>query len=100
MTYLLFLDESGQDHGHLPYEVRGGVAIEASKVWPFIQQMHALELKFFGAALSSFQSEIKGRKRLKAKGERRKAKGERGKELAAKRHKRRKREKDGGRWRW
>ncbi len=30
MAWLLFLDESGHDHKQMPYEVRGGVAIQDS----------------------------------------------------------------------
>ena len=28
MAWLLFLDESGHDHKQMPYEVRGGVALQ------------------------------------------------------------------------
>lgn len=60
MSYLLCLDESGHDHKHMPYEVRGGVAIHASRIWPFVQAMQAAELATFGLPLSSFRKEIKG----------------------------------------
>lgn len=60
MSWLLFLDESGQDHRTTPYEVRGGVAIHTSKLWPFVQQLQQLELAAFGARLAEFKSEIKG----------------------------------------
>ena len=62
MSWLLFLDESGQDHKNTPYEVRGGVALHASKLWPFVQQLQQLELAAFGARLAEFRSEIKGAK--------------------------------------
>jgi hypothetical protein len=47
MSWLLFIDESGHDHKNCPYEVRGGVAIHASRLWPldkgadqqFVRQM-------------------------------------------------------------
>ena len=39
MSWLLFLDESGHDHRTMPYEVRGGVALHASELWPFVQDM-------------------------------------------------------------
>jgi len=37
MSWLLFLDESGHDHKTTPYEVRGGVAIHAGELWPFVR---------------------------------------------------------------
>ena len=37
MSYLLFIDESGHDHRHAPYEVRGGIALHSRKLWPFIR---------------------------------------------------------------
>ena len=60
MSWLLFLDESGHDHRNMPYEVRGGVAIHVSKVWPFVQAVRLLELDAFGAELSIYKKEIKG----------------------------------------
>lgn len=64
MSYLLFLDESGHDHRALPYEVHGGIALHASKVWPFVQQMRSLEQEAFGGYLHEFGTEIKGHKLL------------------------------------
>ena len=64
MSWLLFLDESGHDHRTTPYEVRGGVALHASKVWPFAQEMQRLEVTSFGTQLHEFQKEIKGSKLL------------------------------------
>ena len=43
MSYLLFMDESGHDHRNCPYEVRGGVALHAGRLWPFVQGMLELE---------------------------------------------------------
>ncbi len=60
MSYLLFLDESGHDHKVMPYEVRGGVALHASKLWPFVQEMRRLELSAFGVVLHEFRAELKG----------------------------------------
>jgi len=60
MSWLLFLDESGHDHKQMPYEVRGGVAIHVSKLWPFIQAAQQMELHCFGAQLSLYAKEIKG----------------------------------------
>ncbi len=64
MSWLLFLDESGHDHQSMPYEVRGGVALHASEVWPFVQGMQRMELAAFGAELHQFRTELKGCKLL------------------------------------
>ena len=64
MSWLLFLDESGHDHKHCPYEVRGGIAIQAGKLWPFVQQLRDAEIAAFGAPLHEYQKEIKGAKLL------------------------------------
>ena len=60
MSWLLFLDESGHDHKSMPYEVRGGVALHAGKLWPFAQAMQRLELTAFGCQLHEFRKELKG----------------------------------------
>lgn len=64
MSYLLFLDESGHDHRTTPYEVRGGVALHVSRLWPFVQEMQRLELVSFGTLLQQFRVELKGHKLL------------------------------------
>ncbi len=64
MSYLLFLDESGHDHRTMPYEVRGGVALHASELWSFVQDMQRLELDSFGTTLHQFRTELKGCKLL------------------------------------
>ncbi len=64
MSYLLFLDESGHDHRTMPYEVRGGIALHAERLWPFVQDMQRLELASFGTALYQFRTELKGCKLL------------------------------------
>lgn len=64
MSWLLFLDESGHDHRVTPYEVRGGVALQAGKLWPFVQEVQRLELASFGTALHQFRTELKGCKLL------------------------------------
>jgi hypothetical protein len=64
MSWLLFLDESGHDHKNCPYEVRGGVAIHASMLWPLVQELQAAELSAFGANLREYGKEIKGSKLL------------------------------------
>jgi len=67
MSWLLFLDESGHDHKEMPYEVRGGVAIHAGQLWSFVQAMQRLELECFGAHLSLYKKELKGRSLLDRK---------------------------------
>lgn len=64
MSWLLFLDESGHDHKHCPYEVRGGVALHASKLWPFVQRVKQAEWEAFGARLHDYKKELKGSKLL------------------------------------
>jgi len=60
MAWLLFLDESGHDHKQMPYEVRGGIALQASKLWPFTRAIQQLERECFGCSLHEFQKELKG----------------------------------------
>lgn len=64
MSLLLFLDESGHDHRALPYEVHGGFALHANRLWPFVKSLTNLEQVCFGDALSRFRTEIKGSKLL------------------------------------
>jgi hypothetical protein len=64
MSWLLFLDESGHDHKTMPYEVRGGIALHAGEIWPFVQDVQRLELACFGTLLAQFQKELKGCKLL------------------------------------
>lgn len=65
MSWLLFLDESGHDHRNAPYEVHGGFAIHARKLWPFISAIRTLEQSIFGADLREYGLEIKGSKLLR-----------------------------------
>ena len=60
MGWLLFLDESGHDHKQMPYEVRGGVALLDSQLWPFNRAMQRLEREAFGGSLAEFKKELKG----------------------------------------
>lgn len=64
MSWLLFMDESGHDHKSMPYEVHGGIALHASKLWPFITAVMTLEQSMFGAYLHEYGSELKGSKLL------------------------------------
>jgi hypothetical protein len=60
MSWLLFLDESGHDHKHTPYEVRGGIALHAGDLWSFVQGVQRLELDSFGCRLHQYRCELKG----------------------------------------
>ena len=60
MAWLFFIDESGHDHKTMPYEVRGGVAIHVSRLWPFVQEMQRLEVECFGCRLDVYGKELKG----------------------------------------
>ncbi len=60
MSWLLFMDESGHDHRQVPYEVRGGIALHASKLWSFVLSMQRAERDAFGTLLSEFRAELKG----------------------------------------
>lgn len=86
MSWLLFLDESGHDHKHLPYEVHGGIALHASKLWPFIQAVRTLEQSKFGAFLHDYGSEIKGSKLLSKDRFRWEKQGERFDDQALRKH--------------
>lgn len=67
MSWLLFMDESGHDHRNMPLEVRGGVAIHASRVWGFVQEFHNCEESAFGFRLADRGMELKGSKLLESK---------------------------------
>ena len=64
MSFLLFMDESGHDHRHCPYEVRGGVTLHVRRLWPFIQALKNLEEISYGTLLHRYGREIKGHKLL------------------------------------
>ncbi len=64
MSWLLFMDESGHDHKQMPYEVRGGIALQDRRVWPFIRAVASLEENCFGVRLADFKKEFKGAKLL------------------------------------
>ena len=74
MAWLFFIDESGHDHKTMPYEIRGGLAIHVSRLWPFVREMQRLELACFGCRLNDYGKEIKGstlvdRKRFRLAGQ-------------------------------
>jgi hypothetical protein len=66
VSYLLFIDESGQDHRHSPYEVLAGVAVQDSHLWRLVCDIRAAEEDTFGMKLPS-EKELKARELLKRK---------------------------------
>ena len=64
---LLFIDESGHDHGEAPYEVLAGVAVAERDLWNLIQAIRDAELQFFGIHMGEVGLEFKGKKLLKNK---------------------------------
>lgn len=67
MSFLLFVDESGQDRHHSPYEVLAGVAIEDRDIWNLVVELRQLEDEIFGLRYSQSDRELKARELLKAK---------------------------------
>ncbi len=61
MSYLLFIDECGHDHRHLPYGARGGICLPDDKVWEFTCKMRDLEYQCFGCHLHEYDTELKAR---------------------------------------
>lgn len=61
MAYLFFVDESGLDPKHCPYEVLAGVAVEDSRCWPLITQIRDAEVALFGRR---YPKELKGKSLL------------------------------------
>ena len=64
---LLFIDESGHDHGEAPYEVLAGVAVAERDLWNLIQAIRDAELQSFGIHMADVGLEFKGKKLLKNK---------------------------------
>jgi hypothetical protein len=67
MSFLLFLDESGQDRKQMPYEVLAGIAIQDISLWPLIQEIKSIEKKYFGDFYKNNNVELKAKKLLKRK---------------------------------
>jgi hypothetical protein len=65
MAWLLFIDESGQDHRESPYEVLAGVAIQDEDLWELIRELHSAEISHFGRRYSAGTRELKAKKILK-----------------------------------
>jgi len=67
MTRLLFLDESGHDLRHSPYEVLAGIAVEDSRLWSLVCAVRESEIALFGGRYAAGPRELKGRTLLKRK---------------------------------
>lgn len=68
MSWALFVDESGQDQRHSPFEVLAGVAIEDRQIWPLICQISDAQTHFFGMRLfEAYGAEAKAKELLKTK---------------------------------
>jgi Protein of unknown function (DUF3800) len=64
LAYLFFIDESGQDHGKSPYEVRCAVAVHDSRLWDLTLALVNAELSHFGVHYSGPLHELKARELL------------------------------------
>ena len=68
MSWALFIDESGQDQRHSPYEVLAGVAVEDRNLWPLIRNLSDAQQMLFGTRLFEvYGKEAKAQKLLKTK---------------------------------
>lgn len=67
MAYLLFVDESGQDHRQSPYEVLAGAAVQDTQLWNLVCAIQDAEPRFFGKTISNDVEELKARRLLKRK---------------------------------
>ena len=67
VSYLLFVDESGQDGHESPNEVLAGLTVEDRKLWRFIQSIHRSEIIHFGGRYRDFGEELKGKHLLNRK---------------------------------
>ena len=67
MAFLLFVDESGQDHGASPYEVLAGIAVHDTQLWNLIRALNDAEKQYFGSRVTLGSRELKASKLLKRK---------------------------------
>ncbi|MCL4671878.1 MAG: DUF3800 domain-containing protein [Sphingomonadaceae bacterium] len=68
MSWVIFIDESGQDRRKSPYEVLAGIAIEDRKLWKLIRELSDLQENIFGMRLfEAYGVEAKAQKLLKSK---------------------------------
>lgn len=67
VAYLLFIDESGQDHRESPYEVLAGAAVHDSQLWDLVCDIQDAEEHIFGRPIADRPHELKARELLKRK---------------------------------
>ncbi|MGY6644795.1 MAG: DUF3800 domain-containing protein [Salinarimonas sp.] len=68
MSWVLFIDESGQDRRESPYEVLAGIAIEDRVLWKLIRDLSDAQQRIFGMRLfEAYGSEAKAQNLLKNK---------------------------------
>ena len=67
MSHFLFVDESGVDRQHSPYEVLAGVVVRDRELWDLIVEIGKAEESYFGQRISAGSLELKAKKLLKAK---------------------------------
>ena len=65
MSYLCFLDESGQDHRESPYEVRSAVAVHDSRLWDLVVALRNAEHRQFETSYAGPGRELKAKALLK-----------------------------------
>jgi len=59
VSYLFFIDESGNDRKQMPYEIHGGILVPMSRAWSLIRAIKDAELRLFGVELAALDIEIK-----------------------------------------
>jgi hypothetical protein len=65
---LLFVDESGHDGKHMPYEVLAGVVVREDNLWNLVKAIRSAEREHFGDYLRNLVcEEVKAKKLLKRK---------------------------------
>lgn len=67
MAYLLFVDESGNDHQESPYETLAGICIKDASLWNLIQEIKKIQTTLFGEHYRNNRIELKAKKILKRK---------------------------------
>lgn len=67
MSYLLFVDESGNDKAESPYEVLAGLAVQDQQLWSLICRLQDAEVEHFGQRVSKGSVELKAKRLLKRK---------------------------------
>ena len=57
---LFFMDESGHDRKHTPYELRGGILVPNHLCWKIVESIWHAEQEVFGTKLHDVNVEWKG----------------------------------------